>query len=149
MDHISAAEVLFSKTQQRLLRALFALPPNPTGVSYSDLLRMTSAGAGGIHRELQQFVRAGLVRERLVGSRRIYFPNEAHPIYAELRDIARKLLGIPALVKEALEPFSTQIGGRMPKRKSLRRVAQTDAVSEPRELQTGTPDCRFSNTPGV
>lgn len=109
MDRISAAEVLFSKTQQRLLRALFALPASSAGVSYSELLRMTSAGAGGIHRELQQFFRAGLVRERIVGSRRFYFPNEAHPIHQELRDIARKLLGIPALVKEALEPFSTQI----------------------------------------
>ena len=109
MDRISAAEVLFSKTQQRLLRALFALPTSSAGVSYSELLRMTSAGAGGIHRELQQFVRAGLVRARPVGGRRFYFPNEAHPIYEELRDIARKLLGIPALVKEALEPFSTQI----------------------------------------
>ena len=78
-------------------------------MSYSELLRMTSAGAGGIHRELQQFVRAGLVRARPVGGRRFYFPNEAHTIYEELRDIARKLLGIPALVKEALEPFSTQI----------------------------------------
>ena len=109
MDQISAAEVLFSKTQQRVLRALFALPTSSAGVSYSELLRLTSAGAGGIHRELQQFVRAGLVRERPVGGRRIYFPNEAHPIYEELRAIARKLLGIPALVKKALEPFSMQI----------------------------------------
>ena len=109
MDQISAAEVLFSKTQQRVLRALFALPTSSAGVSYSELLRLTSAGAGGIHRELQQFVRAGLVRERPVGGRRIYFPNEEHPIYEELRAIARKLLGIPALVKKALEPFSMQI----------------------------------------
>ena len=92
MDQMSAAEVLFSKTQRRLLRALFALPTGSAGVSYSELLRVTSAGAGGIHRELQQFFRAGLVRERIVGSRRFYFPNEAHPIHQELRDIARKLL---------------------------------------------------------
>ena len=109
MDQISAAEVLFSKTQQRVLRALFAQPTSSAGVSYSELLRITSAGAGGIHRELQQFVRAGLVRERPMGNRRLYCPNEAHPIYAELRGIARKLLGIPAMVKQALEPFSTQI----------------------------------------
>lgn len=109
MDRISAAEVLFTKTQQRLLRALFALPPGSAGMTYSDLMRLTSAGAGGIHRELQQFVRAGLVSERHAGGRRFYLPNKTHPIYKELRGVAQKLLGISAALKEALAPFASRI----------------------------------------
>jgi uncharacterized protein len=104
----SAAEVLFSRTQQRLLRALFA-GGTTEGMTYAELLRVTSAGAGGIHRELKQFASAGLVREKQVGGRRFYFANEVHPVYGELRSLAQKLLGIPALMREALEPFADRI----------------------------------------
>jgi predicted nucleotidyltransferase len=104
----SAAGVLFSRTQQRLLRALFA-GVAPEGMPYAELLRVTSAGAGGIHRELKQFVSAGLVREKQVGGRRFYFANEAHPVYGELRSLAQKLLGIPVMLREALEPCADGI----------------------------------------
>jgi hypothetical protein len=59
MERISAVEVLFSKTQQRLLRALFSGMAPSEGMPYAELLRVTSAGAGGIHRELKQFLSAG------------------------------------------------------------------------------------------
>jgi predicted nucleotidyltransferase len=108
MNRTSAAEVLFSKTQQRLLRALFS-GIAPEGMPYAELLRVTSAGSGGIHRELKQFLSAGLVREKRVGGRRFYLPNEAHPIYGELRSLAQKLLGIPAMIRQALEPFEAKI----------------------------------------
>lgn len=108
MEQTSAAEVLFSKTQQRLLRALFS-GIAPEGMPYAELLRVTSAGSGGIHRELQQFLSAGLVREKRVGGRRFYLPNEAHPVHEELRSLARKLLGIPAMIQRELESFKDTI----------------------------------------
>ncbi len=108
MKRTSAAEVLFSKTQQRVLRALFS-GIAPDGMPYAELLRVTAAGSGGIHRELKQFLSAGLVREKRVGGRRFYAPNEAHPVYDELRSLARKLLGIPAMLRQALEPFENEI----------------------------------------
>jgi predicted nucleotidyltransferase len=62
-----------------------------------------------MHRELQQFLSAGLVREKRVGGRRFYLPNEAHPVHEELRSLARKLLGIPAMIQRELEPFKDTI----------------------------------------
>ena len=104
-----AANVLFSTNQQRMLRALFSDIAPPEGFAYSGLLRLTNAGAGGLHRELKQFQAAGLVREQRVGGHRHYVANPDHPLHEELRSIARKLLGIPSLVSEALAPLKADI----------------------------------------
>ena len=100
-----AADVLFSISQQRMLCALFSDIAPPEGFAYAGLLQLTNAGAGGLHRELKQFQAAGLVREQLVGGRRHYVANPEHPVYEELRSIARKLLGIPSVLEEALAPL--------------------------------------------
>lgn len=104
-----AANVLFSTNQQRMLRALFSDMTPPEGFAYAGLLRLTNAGAGGFHRELKQFQAAGLVKEQLVGGRRHYVANPEHPVYEELRSIARKLLGIPSVLSEALSPLRDDI----------------------------------------
>lgn len=104
-----AANVLFSTNQQRMLRALFSDIAPPEGFAYSGLLRLTNAGAGGLHRELKQFQAAGLVREQRIGGHRHYVANPDHPLHEELRSIARKLLGIPSLVSEALAPLKADI----------------------------------------
>ncbi len=104
-----AATVLFSTSQQRMLRALFSDLAPPEGYPYAELLRLTNAGAGGLHRELKQFEAAGLVKHQLVGGRRFYVANPEHPVYEELRSIARKLLGIPSMLSEALGPLREDI----------------------------------------
>jgi hypothetical protein len=86
---VEARDVLFSKTQQRLIAALFA-DDLPRGHTYAEILRKTSGGAGAIHRELRQFQAANLVLQ----DGRTFAPNASHPIYPELRGIARKLLRV-------------------------------------------------------
>jgi hypothetical protein len=90
----STADVLFSKTQQRLLAALFS-ETAPEGLSYAELLRRTAGGAGAIHRELQQFVAAGLVVEKRIAGRRLFRANPGHAVYGELSSLAKKLLETP------------------------------------------------------
>ena len=104
-----AANVLFSTNQQRMLRALFSDLAPPQGYAYAELLRLTEAGAGGLHRELKRFEAAGLVRHQLIGGRRFYSANPGHPVHEELRSIARKLLGIPSVLSEALSPLREDI----------------------------------------
>jgi DNA-binding transcriptional ArsR family regulator len=86
------AEVLFSRTQRRLLAALFG-GPRPRHLSYSELLRLSGGGAGAIHRELMQFLGAGLVVENRSGGRRVFASNPAHPAHRHLRALTDKLLG--------------------------------------------------------
>ncbi|MGH8673249.1 MAG: nucleotidyltransferase domain-containing protein [Burkholderiales bacterium] len=104
----SARDVLFSKTQQRLLGALFT-GAAPGGLSYAELLRSTAGGAGAIHRELRQFISAGLLKEKHIGGHRLFVPNPDHPVYEDLCSVARKLLGAPAVLREALEPLEAEI----------------------------------------
>lgn len=89
---MDAGEVLFSRTQRRLLAALFG-GRQPRRLSYAELLRHTGGGAGAIHRELMQFLAAGLVVEKHVERRRVFASNAMHPVYPELRAMAEKLLG--------------------------------------------------------
>ena len=88
---MDARDVLFSKTQQRLIRVLFAREA-AEGLAYVEILRQAAGGSGAIHRELTQFQAAGLVEVRGSARRRVYAPNKRHSIYPELRAIARKLL---------------------------------------------------------
>lgn len=105
---LSARDVLFSKTQQRLLGALFS-GAAPEGLSYAELLRRTAGGAGAIHRELRQFISAGLLKEKRVGGHRLFIPNPDHPVYEDLCAVARKLLGAPSILRDALLPFEAEI----------------------------------------
>lgn len=105
---LSARDVLFSKTQQRLLGALFS-GAAPDGLSYAELLRRTAGGAGAIHRELRQFLSAGLLKEKRIGGHRLFVPNPDHPVYEDLCSVARKLLGAPAVLRDALEPLKAEI----------------------------------------
>ena len=107
-ETLSARDVLFSKTQQRLLGALFS-GAAPDGLSYAELLRRTAGGAGAIHRELRQFASAGLLNEKRIGGHRLFVPNAEHPVYEDLCSVARKLLGAPAVLRDALMPFETEI----------------------------------------
>ena len=86
---MEAQDVLFSKTQQRLIRVLFSDQALP-GLTYAEILRRTEGGAGAIHRELKQFQAARLV-VKAAGESRTFKPNTRHPVYQELRAIAKKL----------------------------------------------------------
>jgi hypothetical protein len=87
---MQAIDVLYSKTTQRLLLALFR--DNPAdGLSYAEILRRTEGGSGAIHRELRQFLTSGLLLERGSPSRRLFTANTSHPLYPELHSIAKKL----------------------------------------------------------
>jgi predicted nucleotidyltransferase len=105
---VPARDVLFSKTQQRVLEALFS-GAAPEGLSYAELLRRSSGGAGAIHRELKQFFSAGLVMEKRIGGQRLFLPDPRHPVHDELRSLARKLLGAPAVLRAALSAFEREI----------------------------------------
>lgn len=96
----SAADVLFSRTHQRLLAALFS-GAAAQSLSYAELLRRTGGGSGAVHRELGKFVDAGLVREKRVAGRRLFSADRGHPAYRELASLARKLLDRP-LARTAL-----------------------------------------------
>ena len=106
-SQLQVSDVLFSRTQQRLLAAFFS--DRDAAFSYAELLRRAGGGSGAIHRELLQFLSCGLILEQNLGGRRVFISSATHPLHEELRSIARKLFGAPAVIRDALAPYVSGI----------------------------------------
>jgi predicted nucleotidyltransferase/DNA-binding HxlR family transcriptional regulator len=96
----ATASVLFGKTRQAVLGALFQDPEQ--GWYLRQLERETGLSTGTLHLELKQLIKADLIRKRQDGNRIVYQPNPTHPIYEPLREIVEKTCGIPARIGQGL-----------------------------------------------
>lgn len=95
-----------SSGQARLLAHLFTLPEG-AGVTLAALGRAVGLAPSRVHREVESFESAGLVRSERVGSARLVRPNVDSPFYPEIRSLVLKAFG-PATV---LEPLLSEIPG--------------------------------------
>jgi len=103
----SHADALFTKTQQRVLGALFSQPDR--SLYASELIRMTGTGSGAAQRELARLEASGLVVGRRVGNQKHYQANTNSPLFAELRGIVLKTVGLAEPLRSALKPLSSSI----------------------------------------
>jgi len=103
----SVADALFSGLQQRLLGLLFGQPDR--SFYGNELLRLTATGRGALQRELEKLVSADLVTVTSVGNQKHYRANPASPVFAELRGIVLKTVGLADVLREALAPLTDRI----------------------------------------
>jgi len=104
---LSLSDALFPKTRQRLLAALFGQPER----SYytSELIALTRAGSGAVQRELVDLAQVGLLTCTKVGNQKHYQANPASPVFAELRALVLKTVGLADVLREALAPLAGQV----------------------------------------
>jgi predicted nucleotidyltransferase len=103
----SLGEVLFTKTQRRVLGLLFG---NPDRSYYAnEIVRFAGAGIGAVQRELERLTAARLVTIAKVGNQKHYQANRQAPIFEELRSIALKTFGVADYVRKALAPLAKRI----------------------------------------
>lgn len=102
------ADALFSGTRQRVLGLLFGQPSR--SFYANEIIGLVGAGSGAVQRELARLTQSGLLRVRAVGNQRHYQANADSPIFAELRGIAQKTIGLADPLREALTPLAAQIG---------------------------------------
>jgi predicted nucleotidyltransferase len=104
---LSMADALFSGTQQRVLGLLFGQPAR----SYyaTELIALAGIGSGAVQRELARLERSGLVTVRAVGNQKHYQANGHAPLFSELCGIVQKTTGLADPLREALQPFESQI----------------------------------------
>src|SRR5687767_14966827 len=86
------ADALFTKTQQRVLRVLFGQPER--SVYTSELIRDAGTGSGAGQRELARLEDSGLIVARRIGNQKHYQANAKSPLFAELRNIVLKTIGL-------------------------------------------------------
>ena len=103
----SIADALFSKVRQRVLALLFGAPDR--SFYTNELIGLAQSGAGAVQRELADLAAAGLLTVRKQGNQQHFQANSASPVFAELRGLVLKTVGLADVLRAALLPLSPQI----------------------------------------
>ena len=106
-DPISVSDALFSKVQQRVLALIFGHPER--SFYTSEIVRTVRSGTGAVERELARLERSGLVSAEWIGNQKHYRANHDSPVFAELRGLVAKTLGVAETIRESLRPHAFAI----------------------------------------
>ena len=108
-DSSSIADALFPKVRQRVLAVLFGTPDR----SYyaNEVIALAQSGTGAVQRELVDLTKAGLLTVRMQGNQKHYQANASAPVFAELRGLVLKTMGLADVLRAALAPLAGQIDG--------------------------------------
>jgi predicted nucleotidyltransferase len=101
------ADALFPKVRQRVLAVLFG---NPDRSFYAnEVIALAQSGTGAVQRELAALLDAGLLLMTKRGNQKHFQANTAAPVFAELRGLVLKTMGLADVLRVALAPLETQI----------------------------------------
>ena len=103
----SAADALFPAVRQRVLAVLFGAPDR--SFYANELIALAHSGTGAVQRELASLLAAGLVTVRDQGNQKHYQANAASPVFAELRGLVLKTVGLADALRAALAPLADQV----------------------------------------
>jgi predicted nucleotidyltransferase len=101
------ADALFSGTRQRVLGLLFGQPER--SFYATEVIGLVGSGTGAVQRELAALAQSGLVTVKAVGNQKHYQANSDSPVFAELRAIVQKTIGLAQPLCDALAPLRQQI----------------------------------------
>jgi len=107
MRSSSLGNVLFTKTQQKVLGLLYGQPEQ--SFYLNQITDLSKIGRGTIKRELERMEAAGIVLKKKIGNQNHYQANPECPIYHELSGIVRKTFGVADVIKSALESILNKV----------------------------------------
>lgn len=90
-----------------MLAVLFGTPDR----SYyaNELIALAQSGKGAVQRELTALSDAGLITARKQGNQKHFQANTASPVFAELRGLVLKTMGLRDVLRTALSALAPQI----------------------------------------
>ena len=100
-------DALLSKPEQRLMSAVLPRPDQDFGTL--ELLKRMGNGRGAGSAVLQRWIAAGLLREKRVGNQRRLSANPKFVLYAELRQMVLKTVGMAEPLARALAPLASRL----------------------------------------
>lgn len=103
----SIADALFPKVRQRVLAVLLGSPDR--SFYTNEVIGLAQSGAGAVQRELAALAGAGLLTVRQQGNQKHFQANPAAPVFAELRGLVLKTMGMADVLRAALAPLAGQI----------------------------------------
>lgn len=101
------SQTLFGRTRAAVLSVLYG----HVGEAFylRQLARLTHITLGPIQRELRQLVDAGLISRRTAGSQTLYTANQQSPVFAEIKGLVTKTVGMHDVLLAALDPLRKKI----------------------------------------
>ncbi len=94
------AEILSSGVRAEVLRLLFG--HDPAELHLRDIVRGSGFSVGSVQSEMKKLSRLDLVLQRRDGNRLYFRANAAHPLYADLRGLVQKTVGLVEMLRTAL-----------------------------------------------
>ena len=101
------ADALFPRVRQRVLAVLFGTPDR--SFYANEVIALAQSGTGAVQRELAALSEAGLLTVRKQGNQKHYQANASAPVFAELRGLVLKTMGLADVLRTALAPLAAQI----------------------------------------
>ena len=90
-----------------MLAVLFGTPDR---TFYSnEVIALARSGTGAVQRELTDLTAAGLLTVRKLGNQKHYQANAGSPVFAELRGLVLKTMGLADVLLAALMPLAAEI----------------------------------------
>lgn len=108
-DASPTANALFPKVRQRVLAVLFGTPDR--SFYANEVIALAQSGTGAVQRELTDMAAAGLLTVTKQGNQKHYQANASAPVFAELRGLVLKTMGLADALRAALAPLAGQIDG--------------------------------------
>ncbi len=106
-ESTSLADALFPKVRQRILAVLFGAPDR--SFYANELIALAASGTGAVQRELASLSESGLLTVNKQGNQKHYQANANAPVFAELRSLVLKTMGLADVLRQALSPLAAQI----------------------------------------
>ena len=104
---MSLKDAVFTDSQAKVYLWIFGQPER--SYHLSELRRLTGLGSASLQREINMLVVAVLANSPLKGNQRQISANRQSPLFKELSDLTRKIMGAAALLTEALLPIKRKI----------------------------------------
>ncbi len=104
-DSLSAT--LFGKTRRAVLALLYSHVDEL--FYFRQIARTAGVGLGAVQRELKKLSEAGIIRRTVRGQQVYYQANPECPVYAELKSLVVKTVGVGDVLRAALAPVADRI----------------------------------------
>lgn len=101
------SDLLFGQIRGRILALLYGWADKAFYVR--QIARHVHASAGAVRRELEKLAAVDLIVRTSVGNLVFYQVNQRHPVFAEMRALVNKTVGIFNVLRSALEPLAKQV----------------------------------------
>ena len=101
------AEILSSRVKAEIFRLLFG--NSEQELHLREIERQSGLSVSAVRQELTRLTRLGLVERRKDGNRVYFRAASRHPLFADLRNLVLKTVGLVDVLRDALKPLKIQV----------------------------------------